>query len=125
MKLEESKISLSKMKFYAFHGVLDEEQKIGGNYEVSIELYTNLKPALKSDNISDTIDYAIVYALVKKEMTKPSKLIEHLAGRIGKTLLKKFEQLNAVGVTVEKIAPPVNGDLPCASVTLKLCRDGR
>jgi dihydroneopterin aldolase len=48
-----------------------------------------------------------------------SKLIEHLAGRIVKTLLKEFEHLESVYVKVTKINPPIHGQVKSVAVVLE------
>ena len=110
-------ITLDKMKFHAYHGVMNEERIIGGTFlaNISYIIETN---AVDTDNIDDTISYADVYAVIKSEMEKPSKLIEHVAGRIMKTLKNKFPQMLEVTVKISKLNPPVNGEAEKATVTI-------
>ena len=56
------------MRFYAFHGVLTQETKVGNHYVVNIHIEADLSVACESDNVDDTINYAIIYDLVKIEM---------------------------------------------------------
>ena len=35
MKLEKSVISLDDVRLYAYHGVLEQERRVGGEYSVS------------------------------------------------------------------------------------------
>lgn len=116
-------LKLENMEFYAYHGVLDEERKIGGYYTVSLTLELDITAAINTDNLEHTINYAQVYEIAKEQMAIKSKLIEHIAGRIAKTLLTEFDQLESVEICLTKINPPVNADLPKASITLKLNQD--
>ena len=110
-------ISLEAMKFYAFHGVIEQERIIGRTFLADISYVIDTK-ATDTDNIDDTINYADVYDLVKEEMQQPSLLIEHVAGRIMKALKNKFPQMIETTVKISKLNPPVNGEAGKATVTI-------
>lgn len=105
------------MRFHAFHGVLEEERIIGGTYlvDLSYDIETN---AVETDCLEDTLSYADLYILVKKEMTQPSRLIEHVAGRILCAIKNKYPQIRNVTVSISKLNPPLNGEVAKATVTL-------
>ena len=109
--------ALETMKFYAFHGVIDAERSIGGEYLVDI-CYTIDTEAVNTDRIEDTVDYSVIFTLVKEQMMKPSSLIEHVAERISKVIKTRFPQIEALVVKLSKLNPPVNGEMGCASVTI-------
>ena len=119
------KLKLEDLEFYAYHGVLDEEQKIGASYFVTLTLVLDITAAMRTDNLEYTIDYSKVYYITKEQMQIKSKLIEHVAGRIGNALLSEFEQLESVEVCLSKINPPLNAHVPKASITVKLLQDER
>jgi dihydroneopterin aldolase len=83
----------------------------------------DLKKAVYSDELTDTLNYGTIYELVKEEMMMPSKLLEHVAGRIGQRIIDTFPQVEMVVVTVTKENPPMGADLKGVSVTLVLSRD--
>ena len=66
----------------------------------------------------DALNYQQAYEIVKKEMAKPSHLLEHLAGRILDALFREFELLESAWVKVSKMNPPMGGKMDCVSVTL-------
>ena len=89
-----------------FHGVLPEEQKNGQIFIVDLEL--NIKLTGLKDKLSKTVNYAEVATLVEKEITRdPVQLIESLAERIGKSVLKKFSKIKSVRVIVHKPSAPI------------------
>ena len=110
-------ITLEKMKFHAFHGVMEQERIIGGTYLVDVIYAINTK-AFETDNLNDTINYADIFDLVKEEMEKPSQLIEHVAGRIMKVLKDNFPQMIETTVKISKLNPPVIGEAGKATVTI-------
>lgn len=105
------------MAFHAFHGVLEEERIIGGTFLVDIS-YTIETNAIETDCLEDTLSYADLYALVKKEMTQPSRLIEHVAGRTLRAIKNKYPQIQHVTVKIAKLNPPLNGEVAKATVTI-------
>ena len=111
-----NQIHIEGMSFYSYHGLLDEEIKIGGRFVVDIKITTDFSNAVANDDIQGTIDYSRVYDLVDIEMQIPSRLIEHLAGRIKKTLLKQVNGIQNVEVKVSKLRPPVKGVMEKVSV---------
>lgn len=113
-----SKIVLEEMRFYAFHGVGEQERKVGNRFTVNLILTADLRQAVVSDCIGDTINYAEVYEVVKAEMDVPSALLEHVAGRVLVALKVQFPQLTEVEVKVTKSSPPFGGDVQSASVIL-------
>ena len=54
------KIFLKNMKFYAYHGCLGEEKKIGADYVVNLEVTSNLKTPSKTDRLKDAVDYVML-----------------------------------------------------------------
>ena len=109
MNLKKTSITLNNLRFFARHGVLPAEQEIGNDFLVTLTLSFLGGEAMESDKVSDTINYAEVYEVVKREMDIPSKLLEHVSGRILKALGETFPNLTAAECTVTKIAPPIPG----------------
>lgn len=97
-----TKIELRDITFYAYHGVAPQETKVGNTFMVDLVLTAPLEKAVFSDDLNDTINYAEVYEVVKAEMQIPSKLLEHVAGRIVNGLKKRFPQLTEIEVLLAK-----------------------
>ncbi|MCF2660139.1 dihydroneopterin aldolase [Parabacteroides distasonis] len=113
-----TKITLQTMKFYAYHGVLEQERRVGNTFVVDLTLTAPLEKAVQSDQLEDTINYAEVYELTKQEMNIPSQLLEHVAGRICRALRHHFPQIEQIEIRVSKLNPPFGGDVHSASVLL-------
>ena len=103
------KITLTGMRFYAFHGCLEWERQHGNDFQVDLECSLDLGKAAASDLLEDSIDYSELYRTVATEMEKPSNLLEHVAGRIGTAVKEKFPQIFSCSVTVTKFNPPYDG----------------
>ena len=111
-------IRLTEMQFYAYHGVLAQETKVGNNYVVNICMTADLTRACQSDNVDDTINYALVYDLVKTEMEQPSQLLEHVAMRIYRSIQSAFPQITQMEVRLAKNTPPISGEVKSAEVII-------
>ena len=105
------KIAVEGIKVYAYHGCLDEEAKIGGNYIVDVYMETDFTRAAHNDDLSHTFDYCAVFEIVKKEMAIRAKLIENVADRIHRNVVKSFTAVKKTRVRVTKLSPPMNGNV--------------
>ena len=112
-------INIRGIRLHAYHGCLEEEALIGGDYIVNVQLKGDFTEAAKSDSLEETADYSIIYNLVKKEMEIRSKLIEHVAERIADRIKNEFSNLHNLSVEVVKLNPPVNGEVDEVSVVVE------
>ena len=122
MTIAASKIYLDDMRFYAYHGVMEQERLVGGEYCVSLAVEADLTEAVRTDDVANTVNYAALYEVVKSEMAVPSKLLEHVAGRIGRRALDMFERITTLTIRVTKLNPPMGADCKGASVELVMTR---
>ena len=116
MKVEASDIRLEGLRFRALHGVMPQERQVGGDFLVTLRVGYPLAVAMASDDVKDTLDYAALYRLVEREMLLPSKLLEHVAGRIAEAIEKAFPQVSSIDLTLTKLNPPMGADCQGASV---------
>lgn len=107
------------MTFHAKHGVFEEEQIIGGNFQVDIEMETDFTESMKTDNLNGTIDYSKVYTLIEQQLKIPSKLIEHLGKRIIDLLYAEFPSIQHIKLKVSKLNPPISGEIDRVSIIIE------
>lgn len=111
-------IEIDQIRFYAYHGVLEQERTVGNHFSVSVVLEADLTAATTSDNLTHTISYADVYAHIAEEMAIPSQLLEHVAGRIFRRLHAAFPSISHLEVKVYKYNPPGCGETKRAGVVV-------
>ena len=111
-------IELDEMKFHAYHGCLESERQEGNTFIVDFRGETDLRKAAESDCLDDTVNYGEIYEAVKEEMSVASDLLEHVAGRIVRSISEKFPQFEKFTIRVSKMMPPVGGDVKWSRVTL-------
>lgn len=117
MKYKSYHIEIRNAQFYAFHGVMQQEQIVGGHYTIDLSLKIAHLP--ENDEIEETVSYADIYEILKREMAIPSKLLESVCKRIIESILAEQELVEEVEITLTKVTPPMGGDSLSASVTIK------
>jgi 7,8-dihydroneopterin aldolase/epimerase/oxygenase len=111
-------LTLNHMQFHAFHGVFEQEQKVGNTYFVDLKIGADFSKAFKTDQIEDTINYASVFHEIQDEMKKSCNLIEHLAENICKRLKSSFKEIQSLEIKLTKQNPPLHGQLESVSIIL-------
>lgn len=100
-------LRLRNLRFYGYHGLFPEENRLGQRFEVDLEVQTDLGPAGRADDLSLTIDYPRLIALVEEVVTGPPfKLLEALAEGIASRIGAAFAPVELT-VRVRKPTPPV------------------
>ena len=117
-----STIFVNDIQLHAYHGVMPQEQLTGNDYLVSVSAQYPIDKAITTDEVQHTLNYAMVYDIVKEEMGISSKLVEHVAGRIAQHLMKQFADISAVQVRVTKLNPPMGAQCAGAGVGVEMTR---
>ncbi|MCK4461784.1 MAG: dihydroneopterin aldolase [candidate division Zixibacteria bacterium] len=109
---------MTGMSFYGYHGVSAAERETGRMFEVDCELEVDLAEAGKSDQLTDTVDYAHVYETIRETVEgKAFSLLERLAGELAARVLDRFG-VYRVTLRVRKLNPPVRGRVKHIEVEL-------
>ena len=116
------KIFLKNIRLYAYHGCMDEEEKIGSDYIVNLTVAADLERSSKSDRLLDTVDYVALHHIVIEEMKIRSKLLEHVAERILLRVMKEHASVKKATVMVSKRNPPIGGNVEEVAVKRVLKR---
>jgi len=102
------RIIIERIVCYGYHGVLLEEQNLGQEFQVSLELGVELSNH-SEDRIEAVVDYRSAVSITEEIMYgPPCKLLETLASRIADKLLD-IEGILEVTVEVRKPNPPIPG----------------
>ncbi|HET9570718.1 MAG TPA: dihydroneopterin aldolase [Bacteroidales bacterium] len=111
-------LQLNHMQFHAYHGVFEQEKKIGNTYFIDLKIGADFTKACKSDQIEDTINYASVFHEIQEEMKNNCNLIEHLAENICQRLKSTFAEMQLIELKLTKQNPPLHGQLESVSIIL-------
>ena len=116
MRLTAGYIHLRQVRFHAFPGVMPQERQVGADFLLNLKVGCPLAQAMQSVEVADTLNYAVLYDLAAREMQQPSKLLEHVAGRIAKVISETFPQVTSIDLELTKLNPPMGADGEGASV---------
>lgn len=120
-----SYIFLDNVRFFAYHGVGEQEREVGNEFIISLRLKVDITLAAETDNVAHTVSYADVYESVKAEMEIPSALLEHVCGRIVKRLFRTFPAIEDIELKLSKRNPPMGADVDAAGVEVHCERQGK
>jgi dihydroneopterin aldolase len=112
-------IRMKNCAFFARHGVLDEEERLGQRFYVDAALTVDPGRSLVEDSIEDTVNYGIAFTVIEKIITGQRRfLIESLALEVARALTARFPQIKKAEITVRKPNAPVPGVLDYVEVTV-------
>jgi dihydroneopterin aldolase/2-amino-4-hydroxy-6-hydroxymethyldihydropteridine diphosphokinase len=112
-------IYIEDIAIHGSHGVFKEENILGQRFIISARLGGSLQEAMESDDVEKTVNYALVCDLIEDITTnKKYNLIEALANDIANNILKQFQLIDEVEITVKKPFAPIKQVLNMVSVTI-------
>lgn len=109
-------ISLENMRFFAHHGLYEEEKILGNFFVVNISISTNTSGATTIEEhgvrkVVKTVNYETVYQIIRLEMNKPQYLLETVMSNIIDALKKQFSDIAALEISISKLNPPLGGQV--------------
>jgi dihydroneopterin aldolase len=110
-------IELKQLYFFSFHGLYEEERKVGGEFVV--DLFVKYPEEKQITSLSQTINYAALYAIIKEEMNQPKDLLETLAQSIAEKIHTAYPSVNEIDIRIEKKNPPIVGFVGSVAVSFK------
>ncbi|NDV65054.1 dihydroneopterin aldolase [Bacteroides sp. 224] len=122
MNIKDSYILLNNLSFHAYHGVSPQETKVGNVFILDLKLKVDLRKAMRTDLVSDTVSYADVFQSVSEEMAIPSLLLENVCGRIAQRIFIDFPAVEEVKIKLCKRNPPMGADIESAGVKVRCIR---
>lgn len=125
--MADDRILLEGMVFYGYHGVHEEERRLGQRFVVDLEARCDLRPAGASDDLTRTVSYSDLYQRTREVVEGPPRaLIEAVAEEIADRLLTEFVAIEEVMITVWKPAAPIKGSrIDRAGVRIRRRREGK
>lgn len=114
-------IFLTELKVDTTIGIWDWERKIKQTVVIDLEMGTDIRAAVESDDIKDALNYKLVSKRVQQFVVDSSfMLVEALAGKIAELVLGEFD-VPWVNVTVSK--PGAIRGARNVGVRIRRCRE--
>lgn len=111
------RVALSDVRFFAYHGYYPEEQVLGNEFIVNVQVAFE-KHSEGDDELANTVNYQLLYQIAKTEMQYPRKLLETVIEAILSRIRTDFPFLDEIEISICKNYPPFGGDRAKAAVTL-------
>jgi dihydroneopterin aldolase len=119
------KISITGLRVYGYHGVMDFERENGQYFLVDADIWIDESRAVATDDIVNTISYAEIAQLISDNVrSNPVNLLETLSQRLANEVLSAARPwAKKVKVKVSKPDAPIDLYFEQVSVSAKAKRD--
>ena len=102
-------VKIRNLEFQANHGATAGERRSARRFQVDVDLTFDMRRAMESDRLGDTINYKDVCELIVEIGTsKPYKLLERVAGAMLTAIAQKWPN-TTVELELRKLHPPCPG----------------
>lgn len=102
------KIIIKRIEVYAFHGLFEEEKRLGQKFYVSAELDVDTEAAAAEDDLRLSVNYGEVSEFIVTWMQNNRfKLIETAADHLATAILKQYPLIKAIVIDLEKPNAPI------------------
>ncbi len=119
------RINVTKLSLFAYHGVNDEEQRIGQRFYVDLALSVGQVTATQSDLLDGTISYEhVIHCVSDRFCGEKFRTIERAARAVSDAVMERFPTVEALTVTVHKPSAPVAAIFDDVAVTVEARRHG-
>jgi dihydroneopterin aldolase len=109
-------VHLYNVKFYSYHGILDEEKILGNEFDLSADIRFH-EEAEVINSINQTINYVDIYEIIQHRMNIPSALLETIVMDIGIAIKNKYDNIRMISIQLKKVHPPISGFQGSVGVT--------
>lgn len=115
------KIKIQELEVFANHGVFPEENILGQKFLVSADLYTSTRKAGRTDDLTASVHYGEVSALIDSYLKEHTfKLLESAAEHLAEEILIKYPTVRKIRLEIKKPWAPVH--LPMKTVSVEITR---
>lgn len=111
-------IELNDLWFYSFHGLYEEERRVGGEFAVDFTGVYKYEGD-KIISLKETVNYISLYDIIKHEMIKSQALLETVASNILNKVHQRFPEFKELQIRITKKNPPITGISGSVAVRLR------
>lgn len=117
------KIIIKNLEIFAFHGVNPEEKRDGQTFVFDIVVFLPLNVPCETDHVDDTVSYAKMVKTVRRvAQDEKNDLIEKVAQRVADALLKEYEKIEKVKITLKKPEAPISATFDYVAIEIERSR---
>ena len=111
-------IELNSIRFFAEHGMYEEEKRVGNEFEVDVSIECK-SPKRIITSIEQTINYAEVYRILQEEFAQRKFLLETVAMQVADKLQHQFPEIETVKISIRKLNPPITNFSGSVGITYR------
>lgn len=116
-------IFIKGLRVHACHGVDSRELQLERQFEIDLEIGTDLSLSSKTDCLSDTICYAAIVASVADAFcARRYPSLERAASAVASALLADFLHIDAIKITVRTVCAPIGAVVGAIGVVKRIER---
>ena len=82
---------------------------------------TDISAAVKSDDLSDAVDYVYLHSIINDEVKRRNSLLEVVIHRLSERILKEIPSISKIDLKLAKLNPPIEGEV--GSVALRIIKE--
>ena len=116
------RVSLKDVRFYSPIGYYEEEQIIGTEFFINVDVYFPFENS-DSENLNNTINYEGLYQILVEVMRPKRKLIESAVEDILHLIQQKYMFVDEIYICIRKINPAFGGDLANSEIALHYVKE--
>ena len=104
------RIEIRGIVIHAYHGVREEEQRLGQRFAIDVSATLDTRPYAAADDYAQAVCYGRMHDIVREIATERRfNLIEALGDAIATRLLAEFAPVQEVTVEIRKPSAPIAG----------------
>jgi len=109
-------IELKSLRFFAEHGMYQEEMLVGNDFEVDLSIGTRAPKKIVT-SVEQTVNYVEVYRIVQEVFAVRKLLLETCAMEIAERVEEAFTDIESIEVCIRKLNPPITNFSGSVAVT--------
>ena len=117
-------LRVERLSLYGFHGVLPEERRTGGLFEVSVAVAYPLEEPAREERLEKAVDYiALIRVIEEVNERRRYRLLEAFAVELAETILARFPRVREVRLEVRKCTPRLPQKMDAIAVEVRKRRE--
>lgn len=96
-------VELKDIRMHAYHGVYEAERIDGSLFELNLSVQYNEHPQSDFQDLNQTIDYAVLFDIVRQRMMVPTPLLEKVAQSIIRRIRHQYPQAVDITLSIYKL----------------------
>ncbi|EKQ52190.1 MULTISPECIES: 2-amino-4-hydroxy-6-hydroxymethyldihydropteridine diphosphokinase [unclassified Clostridium] len=114
------KMYIKDLELFGFHGVFEEEKKLGQKFILSFELELDLKLAGKTGDLTKSVHYGELCEKIEEEFNRENyDLIETVTLNLADFILNEYKLISGVKVFLKKPWAPIKKHLDTVEIMIE------